>query len=147
MSILFIMNMTVILITDSVTILSSSQIAESCCFPGSLVPQPCRLTLGPHQVIFHVPGLDPSPREVSRRAPLLPARGFRQCLSLPARGRSQLLVAWAGAKTEIQAHSHRISAPPPLWAEGNLPTPALIAWGLWNPTQFPDPFPPPAPPP
>lgn len=59
-------------LTDIVTILSSPQTAELLLpwVPGA--PAMSFQALGPHQVIFHVPGLDPSPRELSTPPPTPP---------------------------------------------------------------------------
>lgn len=139
------MNMTIIL-TDTVTILSSSQTAESCCFHGSLVRQPCHFDpWGPTRSFSMFLAWPPAPGGSPPRHPRPEALGRVSLCPLEGAHNS-----WYGLGQSLRYRPTATGSPPrpptptppPLWAEGNLPTPALIAWGLWNTTQFPDPFPP-----
>lgn len=117
--ILFINMITIVI--DSVTILSSSRIAESrlpSCVPGV----PARSFSS-----FHT--WTPTPGSNPHHQPAVPA--------LSTRGHSQLLMgARRLGRASVAAAEPR--DPRPLRAGGGLPTPVQRAWGLRNPTQSPD---------
>ena len=67
--------------------------------------------------------------------------GFRQCLPLSTRGRAQPLLVGAAAPGSLRC-SRWASEPPDAGSREPVNSQALgrTVWGLWNPTQFPDPF-------